>query len=339
MTIILTTLGLLIASGAAICIANDGVEQITGNSKPATEQYRWRQMTPEGRGSFQEQWSPGKWPMGIAPLVGFDEQLWMVGQKWAWSSSDGLSWKGYAKADWGERIGMAYIFFNHKLWMLGGMIYDQPQTGFRNDLWNSADGKDWSQVSAKAAWQPRREPRVVMFKNRLWLFGGAIKSAPNKGPREFLNDVWSSEDGINWSQVSANAAWTPRDPRHILVFKDRLWMIGSQGTRDVWRSDDGISWVQTTRARWQVRYAYGTAVFDDKIWVYGGQESVGNTSALNDVWYSADGVQWQQQFLHAPWSPRIPWSSIVFKDRLWLYGGKPGRHQRNADDIWAMIKE
>ena len=278
-------------------------------------------------------------PMGIAPIVGFDENLWMVGQKWAWSSSDGLNWKGYAKKDWGERIGMAYFFFNQKLWMVGGMMYYQPQTGFRNDLWSSSDGKNWARVSERAEWQPRRESRVVVFKNKLWLFGGAVESASNRGPRHFLNDIWVSEDGIKWSQATGAASWAPCDPGHILVFKDQLWMIGSQGTTDIWRSDDGIYWVQVTQAPWTARYAYGATVFDEKIWVYGGQESVGNTSALNDVWYSADGVQWHQQSQQAPWSPRLPWSSIGFKEKLWIYGGKPGRHQGNADDIWDLTKE
>ncbi len=323
-----------------VCAAIGGVSQVTADTSTTSDHYQWHQMAPAGRGSSPEHWSPGKWPMGIAPTIAFDETLWMVWQKWAWSSSDGLNWTGYAKKDWGERISITYFFFDQKLWAAGGMMYNQPQTGFRNDIWNSADGKNWSQVSAGADWQPRRSPRIIIFKNRVWLFGGAIESGPDKGPRHFLNDIWSSEDGIKWSQVTGAKRWGPRDPAHILAFKDHLWLIGSERNTEIWRSDDGISWVQVaSQTPWKGRYAYGTAVFDEKIWVYGGQESMGNTSALNDVWYTADGIQWLQQSQHAPWSPRIPWSSTVFKNRLWIFGGKPGRDQGNAEDIWALTKE
>ena len=324
---------LLIALGA--CALSGGATEIT----VASDRYQWQQMLPPGHGRFQERWQPGKWPMGVAVNLAFDGHLWMVGQKWAWSSSDGVRWTGYAKQDWGERISISYFFFDNKLWAAGGMMYDQPVTGFRNDIWNSTDGKNWLQVSEKADWQPRRSPRIITFKNKLWLFGGAVESAPNKSPARFLNDVWISEDGLKWSQMTGTKMWTPRSPAHILVFKNSLWMIGSEGSTEVWRSDDGMSWTQiASEAPWASRHAYGTAVFDDKIWVYGGQRTPGNAAALNDVWYTADGVHWSRAE-DAPWSPRLPWSSIVFKDRLWIFGGKPGRRQGNADDIWAFSKE
>jgi len=312
---------------------------LTTGSVNVDDRYRWELMAPVGSGSYPEHWTTGKIPMGLAPVIGIDENLWMVGQHRSWSSPDGSNWTGFSKRDWGERIGRTCFFFREKLWMVGGMMYHQPKTGFLNDIWNSADGKNWSKVSSMAEWQPRREPQVLVFKNKLWLFGGAIESEPNKAPRHFLNDVWSSEEGIKWSLITQSAAWSPRDSKHILVFRDSLWMVGSQGNTEIWKSDDGVSWIQVDRPPWSARYGYATAVFGDKIWVFGGQATVGNSAAMNDVWYTEDGIRWHQQTLLAPWAPRIPWSTITFKNRLWIFGGKGGVHQGNAEDTWTLTKE
>src|SRR5215469_18402275 len=87
--------------------------------------YQWQQMLPRGHGAYEQDWVPGKWPMGIPAQVAIDGNLWMVGRKHSWSSSDGLNWTGYPKKDWGERISISYFFFDNKLWAAGGMLYDQ----------------------------------------------------------------------------------------------------------------------------------------------------------------------------------------------------------------------
>jgi hypothetical protein len=83
----------------------------------------WQRLAPVGSGAFPEDWRPGKFPLGIVPVRAFRDELWMIGQRTSWSSSDGLSWTAHAKDDWGERIGQAEAFFKDELWMFGGLDY------------------------------------------------------------------------------------------------------------------------------------------------------------------------------------------------------------------------
>jgi hypothetical protein len=39
---------------------------------------------------------------------------------------------------------------------------------------------------------------------------------------------------------------------------------------------------------------------------------------------------------HAPWSPRTTIHSVVFNSKLWIYGGKTGRKDSWAGDVWTM---
>lgn len=267
--------------------------------------------------------------MAIVPLAAFDK-LFIIGWKEVWSSADGINWTSQAKTDWGERHGMAYVFFDNKMWMMGGM---QSWDKFKNDTWYSTDGRDWKLATANAPWAPRRNHRLLVFDNKLWLIGGAKSSGrSDQTPTQFFNDVWSSTDGVNWTQVTSGAAWDARDGLFALNFGNRMWVGGGEGRRDVWSSADGKTWTQTTAgADWTERRGSGSLVFDGKMWIFGGLER-------NDAWYSTDGKRWQAAFVHAPWTTRSAEHSVVFDGKLWIFGGKTGRPDswKESSDVWVM---
>ena len=214
--------------------------------------------------------------------------------------------------------------------MLGGM---KTWDDFRNDVWASDDGHEWKQVVRNAPWKERRGHGTVVFQNKLWVMGGSISSGRrDKTPTQALNDVWSSVDGVNWVQATANAPWSPRECSNAFIFKDRIWIIGAPGMREVWSSENGRDWVRVAdNAEFGFREGGAAAVFDGKIWVYGGVEK-------NDVWYSSDGARWNRAFVAAPWSTRSTTYSTVYKDRLLLFSGKTGRADTQMGEIWAMSK-
>jgi hypothetical protein len=75
-------------------------------------------------------------------------------------------------------------------------------------------------------------------------------------------------------------------------------------------------------------------VYDNLMWIYGGRES-NPRNAYQDVWLSIDGLHWQTN--NAPWTPRSGGFSVVFQDKLWLYGGKHTGHDDSfSGDIWTM---
>lgn len=99
---------------------------------------------------------------GDCPVRRFRQPTLDGEQQNCWSSSNGIRWTGRPKTDWGERAGMAYAFFAGRFWMLGGM---RSWDDFRNDVWSSTNGTEWSQVTPHAAWPARRNHAVAVFNN------------------------------------------------------------------------------------------------------------------------------------------------------------------------------
>ncbi|NUM36764.1 MAG: hypothetical protein HUU50_19650 [Candidatus Brocadiae bacterium] len=100
-------------------------------------------------------------------------------------------------------------------------------------------GKDWFQASTSAP--TRQQHTSVVFDDKIWIIGGDDTNG------SYLNDVWSSSDGINWTQVTAHASWPARQQHTSVLFDDKIWIIGgSDGVttrlNDVWYSSDGVNY-------------------------------------------------------------------------------------------------
>ena len=129
------------------------------------------------------------------------------------------------------------------MWILGGTenYYFGDEKSLKNDVWSSADGKEWKQETAHAPWSPRAYHAAVVHDGKLWVIGGG-----NYVPEYHAsNDVWCSSDGVNWEQVTEHAPWSPRLWFSAVVYRDRMWVLGgwsnkpSKNWGDVWYSRDG----------------------------------------------------------------------------------------------------
>jgi hypothetical protein len=294
----------------------------------ASESYRWAKVAEAGSGCFAPNCREGQFAMAIKPIKAFDGKLFLIGDRNVWISGDGVNWESRPKTDWGERHGGQFAFFRGKLWMLGGM---RTWDDFRNDVWSSEKGTEWKQVVVNAPWQKRRWHSVLVFDDRLWVIGGALSSGrSDKTPTDFVNDVWSSADGLNWRLENENTSLVFESGLSAVVFREQILAIS--GTGQVWSSKDGKDWKQIARdLPWAGHGGSGVLVFDDKIWVLGGINR-------NDVWSSADSKKWKREFSSAPWSKRNTEYSVVFKDKLWLFSGKTGREDSWDGAIWAMSR-
>jgi len=74
----------------------------------------------------------------------------------------------------------------------------------------------------------------VVAEGKIWILGGRNDST-------FFSDVWSSENGIDWTQETSSAPWGPRGSHGAVVFNNKIFVIGgwdfdTQYT-DVWSLD------------------------------------------------------------------------------------------------------
>jgi hypothetical protein len=151
--------------------------------------------------------------------------------------------------------------------------------------------------------------------------------------------------GPCWIKVTDHTAWSPRDSGGEVVFKDHMWLLGGVERyfdgdeyllNDVWYSEDGRDWTQAAgHAPWSPRAFHTALVFDGKLWVMGGGNYWPSPSAVNDVWSSTDGRRWTRVIEHAPWPGRIWFSSVVYRDRMWILGGWSGNPSKNWNDVWC----
>ena len=186
--------------------------------------------------------------------------------------------------NWGRRRGL-----DGKMWILGGVQgYGNDDTNTPlNDVWSSSNGVDWQQATAHAPWSGRGFHQVLAYNNKLWVLGGGNYYL-DRSERVGSNDVWSSADGVSWTQATEHAPWDARLWHAAIVYDNAMWILGgcSGGYSpvnfdDVWRSTDGTNWTQVTAdVIWSARHEQSVYDFQNRLWVVAGNGS------LNDVWRS-----------------------------------------------------
>lgn len=235
------------------------------------------------------------WEHGDLPAtMAYKGKMWLMGGRKlpgaensnkVWSSVDGTAWQLESEdAGWCPRVGHSFVVWQDRMWILGGTenFYDDNELTLKNDVWSSADGKNWRLETEDAGWSKRRDAQAVIFDDKLWIMGGG-HWRPETIPR---NDVWCTEDGINWTQVSTAAEWQQRMWFSLVVYRDRMWVLGGWSRKDgnygdVWYSKDGEHWTQlTSNVIWKERHEHSAYVFRDKIWVAGGHAEPLNS----EVW-------------------------------------------------------
>lgn len=182
-----------------------------------------------------------------------------------WRSSDGINWEQMtASAGWSGRAGLSATVLNGEIYVLGGSVNDDsaiivgaPQRIYFNDVWKSADGATWEQVTAEAPWARRAGAELVTRGDYLYLLGGEQGFLCSPEPDcelPYYNDVWRSRDGANWEQVTAAAGWRARPGHQCGVIRDRFICFGGFGLPenpvDVWVSDDGADWTLLDSPPW-----------------------------------------------------------------------------------------
>jgi len=143
----------------------------------------------------------------------------------------------------------------------------------------------WVRITEDAGFPARDGAGALTYKGKMWLIGGWN---PNDHyPRLTSNDVWSSTDGVTWTIEKANTFVDPRFDRD---------------------------------ADWEGRHAAGYVVYQDRMWIVGGDPL--NGYYQGDVWSSADGRSWRRETAFTPWGARALHHTLVFGDRLWVLGGQ-----------------
>jgi hypothetical protein len=206
-----------------------------------------------------------------------------------WASSDGATWtQRTAAAPWTGRAGLSAAVLDEQLYVFGGSQNDDssiigengPERIYYNDVWRSADGIEWLELTSSAPWEPRAGASTLVRDGEIWLFGGEDGFTCSPLPdceAPYFNDVWKTTDGIDWTLVTGSAAWSPRPGHQCELLGTDFVCFGGFGLvenpNDVWRSADGADWALLSVTPWNaadpvdVRYDFDSITVD----VDGGQ--------------------------------------------------------------------
>jgi len=144
--------------------------------QPITMTAPWAARDGAGLLSFQgKMWLLGGWN----PDPAVREFFPLICNNEVWSSEDGAKWslvkpntfkdRSFDPAsDWEGRHTAGYAVYHDRMWIIGG---DCNQKHDQNDVWNSTDGIQWTELS-DTPWKPRHAASLVVHNGSLWMIAG-----------------------------------------------------------------------------------------------------------------------------------------------------------------------
>ena len=172
-------------------------------------------------------------PRSGAHLVVLRDTLWLVGgepnEQAVWLTTDGRNWSKRVTSALPRANPHSVVAYRDALWIIGHGEWDSAT----NDVWTSADGASWKQVTRAAEWPVRTGAGVAVLDDRLLVVAGVGR-----------RDVWSSTDGRKWQNIGAELPGPPRGAEYSVVFKNAYWVYGGKtgglGGTGFW---DGVSYL------------------------------------------------------------------------------------------------
>ncbi len=194
-----------------------------------------------------------------------------------------------------------------------------------------------TQVVESADFNIRYGHTSVAFNNKMWVIAG-IGCCGNS-----YSDVWSSDDGENWTLVTETAPFGKRWEHASVIFDNKMWVIGGRSAfndaglkNDVWYTEDGENWVEATAsAQFTPRYISQILSYDNKLFLIGGQDA--SSTADNEVWSSEDGVTWTLLQDNANFCCR-GFKATVFQNKMWYIAGFSKNIYSSTNGItWSLV--
>jgi len=253
------------------------------------------------------------------------------------------------QAPWTARTGHGSVSFQQMMYVMGGR---SANGALLNDMWESADGKEWKASDVLPGWSGRQRFGVVNMNNKVPRMDG-LQVARILCTKGVLGGV---------------AHWPIRQVTQVplqglvcvmlkcgMRVRDQIWVMGgimaapngaAVVSNEVWSlSSDGSGWDQivtysnttsgantssaatptsSTAPMWAPRHSMITMVFQGRIWVISGVEALVEASAAqtsdfrHDIWSTVDGVNWRRDVETAPWRGRRTAVGAMYQLRMYV---------------------
>ena len=119
----------------------------------------------------------------------------------------------------------AFFSFKGKLWAIGGFTNFISASWMTNAIYSSTDGENWTQEGTLPEGMTNMfGMKVVAGEDVAYMFGGETFG---EGGNEFVaQQIFRSEDGVNWEAVETPANFTARRNARAAVSGNVAWVFG-----------------------------------------------------------------------------------------------------------------
>lgn len=250
-------------------------------------------------------------------------------------------WRAIDNPPWQQRDGAGLLVFKGELYLLGGWLLG-PTT---SEVWKTRDLINWKLVTV-APWPGRHGAGWLVHNDRMYVIGG-----------DLIDDVWSSPDGVNWTQEATGAPFGKRYTPNaasidgwIVVYAGQYWApedwcggepdCVAMSRRDVWRSRDGKDWEKVGDAPWAGRgLIHNSVVHNGSIYLVGGglkavppgERYAETVVEYNDIWTMAKDGTWSRAGTFD--FPRTHFTVLETPHGCFVVGGSVGTQGNLSNDL------
>lgn len=171
-------------------------------------------------------------------------------------------------------------------------------------------GYTWKKILDSGQWSKSYNFQMFSLKDSLWIF--------------HPNGNWVSKDGHGWKKSTLPNAINNLAFLDYLPFNNGVLGIGHfEGniekftfSSEIVITTDGRHWkTLSVNSNLPVRFFYHPFVFNDKIWIIGGEDK---DRKYSDIWNSEDGIQWTKIAVDLPFGRRSNSQVILLEGKLFL---------------------
>jgi hypothetical protein len=176
---------------------------------------------------------------------------------------------------------------------------------------------EWTKLLDSADWKKNYNFQMFSVNDTLWTF--------------HPEGTWYSVNGIDWTKsvlpnIVRNHAFLD-----YIFFKGSVFGLGYfkgnieqfEFKPEIYNTADFKKWTTLSKnSNLPTRFFYHPFVFNDKIWIIGGEDK--NTK-YSDIWNSEDGIYWKKQKENLPFGKRSESQVVTLNNMLYLLN----------NDVWV----
>jgi len=174
----------------------------------------------------------------------------------------------------------------------------------------------WIKLADTSAWSKSYNFQFMTIHDTLWVF--------------HHEGNWWSVDGGLWNKSPLPNAIGNLTFLDYIFFQNKIFGLGHfEGNVDhhtlkptIYYSSDRVHWDSIENTNLQKRYFFHPFVFDNKIWIIGGEQ---DSNIWSDVINSSDGIHWQIMKDQLPFGPVENSQALIYQNRIWIFN----------DDVWS----